>query len=192
MTGVQTCALPICGVLLYLAIPQGSSQSATCSVLAAAKLGFLAWNWPPAKIFMGDAGSGFLGAMLAALSVEAAKVDPTLLWCWLILFGVFIVDATMTLTRRMVRGEPIHEAHRSHAYQHAAIRWRGHRPVTLAVAAINLCWLLPLALLVARHWLDGLVGILIAYAPLIGAAAWMGAGSPSVRLDPRPLGSADV
>lgn len=69
-------------------------------ILAAAVLGFLFWNFPPAKIFMGDAGSGFLGIALGIMSLQAAWVSPALFWAWLILLGVFIVDATVTLTRR--------------------------------------------------------------------------------------------
>lgn len=185
IAAVEVITVAFGGILLYLVVSASASQWAACLVLAAATLGFLPWNWPPAKIFMGDAGSGFLGVMLAALSVQAARTDPTLFWCWIILLGVFVVDATMTLTRRILRGERFHEAHRTHAYQHAAIRWRGHRPVTLAVAAINLSWLLPLALVVARHSLDGLVGVVVAYAPLVALAVWIGAGSPPARLEAR-------
>jgi Fuc2NAc and GlcNAc transferase len=147
-------------------------------VLAAATLGFLVWNWPPAKIFMGDAGSGFLGLTLGGLSLQAAWAAPTLLWSWVILLGIFVVDATLTLVRRGIRGEPVYHAHRSHAYQHAAQRWDSHTPVTVAVAAINVFWLLPCAVLVARGSLDGAIGIVVAYAPLIAAAMWLRAGVP--------------
>lgn len=145
-------------------------------VLSSATLGFLVWNWPPAKIFMGDAGSGFLGLMLAALSLQFGWVDSRLFWCWVILLGLFVVDATVTLIRRMAHGERFYEAHRTHAYQHAAVRQGAHRPVTVAIGVINLCWLLPVALLVALGWLDGLLGVLIAYAPLVVAAVRLGAG----------------
>ena len=148
-------------------------------VLASATLGFLVWNWPPAKIFMGDAGSGFLGLMLAALSLQAGWVANRLFWSWVILLGVFVVDATVTLIRRMAQGERFYEAHRSHAYQHAAVRQGAHMPVTVAVGVINLCWLLPVALLVALGWLDGLLGVLIAYAPLVVAAVRLKAGRPA-------------
>lgn len=149
-------------------------------VLAAATAGFLVWNFPPARIFMGDAGSGFLGIAIAVLALDAAWRVPALAWGWLILLGVFIVDSTWTLLRRAVSGANVAQAHRSHGYQIAARRCGGHRgghrPVTLAVAAINLGWLLPLALLVVTGRLDGIVGIAIAYAPLVGLAAKLGAG----------------
>jgi Fuc2NAc and GlcNAc transferase len=125
---------------------------------------------------MGDAGSGFLGLMFAALSIQAAQRAPQLFWCWLILLGVFIVDATATLFRRLARRENISIAHRSHAYQNAAARWAAHRPVVIAVAAINVVWLFPLAWLVSRGTLGGKAGVAIAYTPLLAVAAWLGAG----------------
>jgi len=136
------------------------------ALLAIAVSGFLLWNFPPACIFMGDAGSGFLGLMLALLSVQAAWIAPQLIWVWLILLGVFIVDATITLCRRVLRGEKFYEAHCSHAYQYAARALGAHRPVTLAVSAINVFWLTPVAGLVALKQLDGIFGIVVAYLPL--------------------------
>jgi len=114
-------------------------------VFGAACLGFLAWNWPPAKIFMGDVGSGFLGYVLAVLALAAMWESPVALFAWLALGGVFFVDASITLARRLLRGERVHEAHRSHAYQWLARRWGAHLPVTLAVLAVNLLVLLPVA-----------------------------------------------
>lgn len=146
-------------------------------LLAFATTGFLIWNFPPARIFMGDAGSGFLGLMMGALSIQAAWAAPSLFWSWLILLGVFVVDATYTLIRRIARGEKPYEAHRSHAYQFASRRHGRHLPVTLGVLAINVLWLLPLALIVTVGWLDGSVGTLIAYAPLCLLAVVYKAGS---------------
>lgn len=147
-------------------------------LVALGALGFLMWNFPPAKIFMGDAGSGFLGLMLGGLSLQAAWVHASLFWCWLILLGVFVVDATWTLLQRLLRGERLYEAHRSHAYQRAARLLGAHRGVSLAVAAINLCWLLPIALSVGFGWLDGVLGLIVAYAPLLLLAVRLGAGRP--------------
>ncbi len=149
-------------------------------VLASATLGFLVWNWPPARIFMGDAGSGFLGLVLAALSLQAGWVANRLFWSWVILLGVFVVDATVTLITRVVHGERCYEAHRSHAYQHAAVRQGAHMPVTVAVGVINICWLFPVAFVVALGRLDGLVGVLVAYAPLAVTAILLRAGRPSL------------
>lgn len=150
-------------------------------VLAAASAGFLWWNFPPAKIFMGDAGSGFLGIVLGIFSLQAAWVSADLFWSWLILLGVFIVDATWTLLRRLLRGKRIYEAHRSHAYQHASRRFGRHLPVTLFVCATNLFWLLPLAVAVGTGRVAGLSGIAIAYAPLFLLAVALHAGEEEGR-----------
>jgi Fuc2NAc and GlcNAc transferase len=145
-------------------------------VLAVAVAGFLFWNFPPARIFMGDAGSGFLGIMLGVFSLQAAWTSPALLWVWLILLGVFIVDATLTLVRRLLRGDKVYEAHRSHAYQFASRELGRHLPVTLAVAAINILWLLPIAACVVLFDLDGGLGVAIAYVPLVILAVRYHAG----------------
>ncbi len=147
------------------------------ALLAAATLGFLVWNWPPAKIFMGDVGSGFLGVVLGVLAYAGAVEGAVSLWSWLILFGVFVVDASITLLRRMLRGERWYEAHCSHAYQWAACS-HGHRQVTIAVNLINLLWLLPLALyaFVKPEW--GFAIFIAAYAPLMVGAVVLGAGKP--------------
>lgn len=138
--------------------------------LAMAALGFLTWNWPPAKIFMGDAGSGFLGITLGVLSLQAAWSEPKWLWIWAILLGAFVVDASLTLILRLRKGQKPHEAHRSHAYQHAARQVGSHLPVTVSIGVINLVWLWPIGWLVARGSLDGLIGCGVAYAPLV----WLG------------------
>ena len=147
-------------------------------LLTVATIGFLVWNFPPAKIFMGDAGSGFLGLVLGGLSLQAAWAAPQLFWCWLILLGVFVVDATWTLLQRLLRGERLYEAHRSHGYQRAARLLGAHRGVSLSVAVINLLWLLPIALLVSLGRVDGVVGLIVAYAPLALLAVHLGAGRP--------------
>ncbi|MDG2967443.1 glycosyltransferase family 4 protein [Pseudomonas extremaustralis] len=150
-------------------------------LLSMAVLGFLYWNFPPAKIFMGDAGSGFLGFVLGVLSLAAAWQNADLLWVWLILLGVFIVDATFTLVRRLVRGDKVYEAHRSHAYQFASRKVGRHLPVTLSVLAINLLWLTPIAIGVGVLGLNGLLGLVIAYAPLIALAVKYKAGELEIR-----------
>ncbi len=143
--------------------------------LAMASLGFLCWNWPKAKIFMGDVGSGFLGLELGVLILMAAQQAPVLLYCGLILFGIFVVDATYTLLARFLSGQKWYEAHCSHTYQHAAKR-HGHLRVLLACWAINLCWLLPISLLVLLNSAYALIGLLIAYLPLVYLAYRFKAG----------------
>jgi Fuc2NAc and GlcNAc transferase len=136
------------GILLFRGgLPSYSQLS---WLLAAASLGFLLWNWPPAKIFMGDVGSGFLGFTMGTLALFSSNLSPGLIWPWLILLAAFFVDATVTLLRRMFSRARWYEPHRSHAYQHAAQAWASHTKVTLAVAAINIGWLFPLAWTASR------------------------------------------
>lgn len=170
-------AICVCagGALLYFLLGQ-PALAALPMLLAAAVTGFLFWNRPPARIFMGDAGSGFLGIVLGILSLQAAWVKGELFWSWLIMLGVFIVDATWTLIRRFLRGDKVYEAHRSHAYQFAARHYGKHAPVTMTVLVINVVWLLPIALLVGLSRLDGVVGVMIAYAPLLVLALRFRAG----------------
>lgn len=176
ITGVETLTTALCGAYLMWEVAPTSQLWFAPLALAGATLGFLILNWPPAKIFIGDVGSGFIGIMIGAISIQAAHTTPQLGWAWVILMGVFIVDATVTLTRRALHRERLYVAHRSHAYQHVAIRVGRHAPVSIGVAVINLFWLFPIALLVARETIDGFNGVLIAYAPLIVAAVLLGAG----------------
>ena len=136
-------------------------------LLASCALGFLGWNFPKAKIFLGDAGSGFFGIILALFSLEVSNFYPELFWSFLILMSVFIVDATLTLVQRLFNGENFYEAHSNHAYQLAARRMSSHMTVTLLVLLINLLWLTPLAFLVAFSLIQGIVGLLISIFPLI-------------------------
>ncbi|MDD4914231.1 MAG: glycosyltransferase family 4 protein [Methylococcales bacterium] len=149
-------------------------------VLASASLGFLLWNWPKAKIFMGDVGSGFLGLLLGILILMAAQQSPVLLYCGLILFGVFVVDASYTLAVRFCNGQKWYAAHCSHTYQHAA-RQYGHFRVLMASWAINLLWLLPISLLVYKHPAYALYGLLAAYLPLLFLARRFKAGRTEIK-----------
>lgn len=155
------------------------APTAACLLLGvsgAATLGFLWWNWPPAKIFMGDAGSGFLGFVLFAVPLWMAGNSPSGIWPWAVLWAVFAADASVTLVRRILRGERPHEAHRCHLYQQLAQRWNSHRTVTLLYLLVNLVWILPLALLAAANPKAGPAIAATAYLPLAILAWYMGAG----------------
>lgn len=179
IAGVEAVTVCLGAVVLHRLVDPSSEGSATSLLVAGAVCGFLVWNFPRARIFMGDVGSGFLGILLALMSLEAGRVAPELFWGWLVLLGAFVVDATTTLMRRLLRFEAVHEAHRSHAYQRLAHRIGSHPPVTLSVGAINVLWLLPMAILVATRRVDGVLGLGVAYAPLIGVALALGAGRPN-------------
>lgn len=146
--------------------------------LAAATLGCLVWNWPPARIFMGDVGSGFLGFMVTALAILSCQRGSVPIEVLPILGGVFLVDATVTLIRRLLRGDRWLEAHRMHAYQHLARRWQKHRPVTLLAIAINLVWLLPWAYVANRFPANARICMAAALLPLVILTLIGGAGRP--------------
>jgi Fuc2NAc and GlcNAc transferase len=124
---------------------------------------------------MGDVGSGFLGFVLGVMAF-ATVADGVNLWCWAVLLGVFLVDSTVTLLRRLLAGQRWWEAHRSHAYQHAARRWRSHARISLSVLLVNLLWLAPLAWVGAHYpgWAGALA--VLALAPLVVVALFLGAG----------------
>jgi Fuc2NAc and GlcNAc transferase len=169
----------LAGAFLNYHVLSHANHSDAAIVLAASTFGFLLYNWSPAKIFMGDVGSGYLGIVVGGLSLMAAKQQHELLWVWIILLAVFVSDATITLIRRLARKQKPHVAHRSHAYQHLAIRFNSHAKVSLIVLAINIVWLLPIAFLVADNQIPGTTGVVIAYVPLLIAALILGAGKDS-------------
>ena len=145
--------------------------------LAAASAGFLALNWPSARIFMGDAGSTYLGFMLALLALLTIAAGWLTLIQWAILGALFVTDATITLVRRLLLRERVFEAHRRHAYQVLSRRWGSHLPVTLGFIGINVVWLLPMAYVAGLPgW--ALPALLLAYLPLAGVALYAGAGAP--------------
>jgi Fuc2NAc and GlcNAc transferase len=169
----------IAGALLNFHVLSDINFSAAAIILATSTFGFLLYNWSPAKIFMGDVGSGYLGIAIGGLSLMAAKQQHELLWVWIILLAVFVSDATITLIRRLLRKQKPHVAHRSHAYQHLAIRFNSHAKVSLLLLAVNIVWLLPIAFFVANKQLAGTTGVVFAYVPLIVAALALDAGKDS-------------
>jgi Fuc2NAc and GlcNAc transferase len=145
-------------------------------VFAAAAAGFLLLNWSPARIFMGDVGSGYIGVAYGALLLADIVRYPGSLWVWLILLAAFITDATLTLFRRTVAGKRVWEAHRSHAYQHASRRW-GHARTTAAYLAVNIFWLAPIARCANRWPESGSLLFVAAVCPLALAAWYFRAGT---------------
>jgi Fuc2NAc and GlcNAc transferase len=168
----------LAAVLIISGEESGQYMTLLETGLVASCVGFLFWNWPPARIFMGDVGSGFLGLTLGTLAIISATLNDLPIWTWLILAGVFIVDATVTVIRRIVNGDKWYAAHRNHAYQHAARRFQSHKRVTLLVTAINVSWLFPLAWLAALRTDFGWWLMLIAWAPLVVITVMLGSGLP--------------
>jgi UDP-N-acetylmuramyl pentapeptide phosphotransferase/UDP-N-acetylglucosamine-1-phosphate transferase len=153
ITGVTTVAIAA-GLLLLL--PAGEHRAAALpAILAGAALGFLWFNWHPARIFLGDVGSvplGFLlGALLVSLAVQGDAVAAAILPAY------YVVDTSLTMLERSLQGKTIWEAHTSHAYQRAVRRGLPHDRVALAVGAVSLA-LVALAMMSRAYPWPSLVG----------------------------------
>lgn len=140
-------------------------------LLAASSLGFLPYNWPPARIFMGDVGSAFLGYTFAALAVLGAQHHGKLAFIGALVLWPFLFDTLFTLGRRWQRGENVFQAHRSHLYQRLVISGHSHRTVTLlyacfaaigALAGIGWFWDLP-----------GSANAIVFGLPTLAASLWV-------------------
>lgn len=182
IAGIEAVTVCISGAIV-LKVSGYADQATFVSILifSAAVLGFLFWNLSSSRIFIGDAGSGFIGISLGIFSLHMAWLNPNLFWAWLILLGAFIVDATVTLLRRVYRGEIFYLPHRTHAYQYAARFYGSHSAVAFGFGVINLFWLLPLAICVVAGDLNGIAAIFIAYVPLIVLAYRFKAGARELQ-----------
>lgn len=137
-------------------------------LFAAAAAGFLCWNLPRASIFMGDVGSGFCGYYFAVLAVGLESLGAMPLVVWIVLLAMFIGDATLTLIRRVARGERWYSAHRSHAYQRVLSAGWSHARILAVVCALNvvlglLAWKLATSPAAALAMIGGAAALFIGY-----------------------------
>lgn len=133
--------MAVCGFCLFaiFGLLAGNEQFAVISaIIAASAAGFLCFNFPPARIFMGDIGSSTLGLLAASFSLWGAMDGIFPFWIAVLVFSPFIVDATVTLLRRLRRHELIWRAHKTHYYQLLAQAGWGHRKTVLAEYSIML------------------------------------------------------
>jgi Fuc2NAc and GlcNAc transferase len=135
--------------------------------LAVIVSGFLYFNWSPARLFMGDAGSNFLGFLLPAYGLLLVLQGAITIWTLIILLAVFVTDTTATLYKRMRAGLMWYHGHRSHAYQLVAHAHRSHARVVAGITAINVCWLLPMAWISTGQGDWGGLLALLACTPLL-------------------------
>ena len=153
--------------------------------IAGATGGFLILNWAPAKIFMGDVGSIYLSFMVLSFGLLSIRNElmpvSTGLAMWAILGATFATDATITLITRILTTKRWYEAHRTHVYQRLARRLGAHRSVTYLYTAINVLWLLPVAVVCLHIPQFAVVWAVLAYLPLIVLAVMLGAGRPDTR-----------
>lgn len=164
------------GLVWYVLL--GPAIALPLIVLAVAAAGFLVYNRPPARIFMGDVGSAFCGFYIMVATLAMGQ-QAGLSWplAWFLPVAPFILDATLTLITRILRGQRPGQAHRSHAYQILARRAGRHGPVSAAYTAIAVVWF------GAATWLAihpdatlTLAVLAIALLPPAFALLWLGAG----------------
>ena len=167
IAAVQTLLYCVGVLLLADGVPGG--WGLLLWTISGASIGFLAYNWPPARIFMGDVGALVLGLVLGVLVVALAESGEVPFIASIILLSGFWFDASYTLCVRMLTGQPFTQAHRSHLYQRLSDRL-GHLGATSAFAVLGLIWLLPLAWLSMAEPRWALACLLAAPMPyLIGA-----------------------
>jgi Fuc2NAc and GlcNAc transferase len=150
-------------------------------LLAGAAAGFLVLNWSPARIFMGDVGSGFIGFVFATLAIASENAGTLPLLVWVLLSGVFLFDSTVTLLRRVLRGATWYDAHRMHAYQRLVAAGHSHAVVTSGILVVN-----GLLSIIAYHVAsvgNALAATALALALLAGLYLWV------EHLQPMPFAS---
>ncbi|ABC29215.1 UDP-N-acetylmuramyl pentapeptide phosphotransferase/UDP-N-acetylglucosamine-1-phosphate transferase [Hahella chejuensis KCTC 2396] len=135
--------------------------------VAVSSLGFLCWNWAPAKIFMGDIGSVSLGWLFGGAMLISERDTQIGIWVYLILMAAFIGDATITLLARLLNREKVWLPHRTHLYQLMSVKLGDHRKVNYLLIFVNVVWLLPMALsaFMMPDWAWGFA--VVAYSPLL-------------------------
>jgi Fuc2NAc and GlcNAc transferase len=131
-------------------------------------LGFSPWNWSPAKIFMGDVGSSYLGFVFACLLLLTAEEIG--IWVWLIILGVFVADTGVTLVIRLMTRKNVFDAHQSHLYQQLARYLGSHQKVCGLLLLISAVWLAPLALAAASFDNSAWFICILAYLPMLSVA----------------------
>ncbi len=141
-------AVFICAASIAVLILTGGDRMLVLlfALLGVSCVGFLFWNIPPASIFMGDAGSIFLGYSFAALLLGTVFSRQISAWTWMAMMSYFLADTTTTSLCRMVLVDRWYGVHRSHAYQNLARIHKSHSKVTYGVAAFHVLWALPMAL----------------------------------------------
>jgi Fuc2NAc and GlcNAc transferase len=178
IAGVQLVVFCAGAQLLAGGVPGWTGEALWAAL--GATLGFLAFNWPPARIFMGDVGALFLGLIVGVAAIQMWRLDVLPIAASVILLAGFWFDASYTLCVRMLTGQRVTQAHRSHLYQKLAERW-GHLVTTLAFAVYGSLWLTPLAAAAVHLESWTALWLLLAVLPLLVAAVVFGAGIGRTR-----------
>ncbi len=173
--GIQAATVSIASIILMWQSGLNDDFFVYMAILGSS-IGFLIWNWSPAKIFMGDVGSASIGFLLGALAVIAVLEGRIAAVTILIVHAAFIGDATATLVVRFIRGQKIHEAHKSHFYQKLHQSGRSHSGVATLFGLYNIFWLLPVAYIFSIGRIPNWLSLVLAYGPILVAAVKYRAG----------------
>lgn len=165
------------GIMLFY---QQTELAWVCAGLFVACLGFLTLNLPPARLFMGDVGSTFIGFFIGLIALISHYQGTLSVWVWVLLMGSFIADTTYTLIQRIASGQRATEAHNLHAYQHLSRRTGSHARVVMIYSAVNLTWLLPMAWFAVIYPQNGVYLTMMGVVPLMAIAALLGAGKKNM------------
>ena len=158
--------LVFCIGLQLIGYPLGGWVGAILWLLIGSIGAFLVFNWPRAKVFMGDVGSAVLGLLLAIIGLHLWSNGHMPIGTPIILLSAFIFDTTYTLLIRIFTGQRFFLPHRSHLYQRLAEK-RGHLWTTVSFVVFGLFWLIPLAW-VTSHYVDWQYFIaFVAVSPLL-------------------------
>jgi len=176
ISGVETASLGV-GIAVVAALAGASGLVPPAAALAGAAVGFLVWNWHPAKVFLGDVGSVPLGFLLGGLLIRLALAGQ--LAAALILPLYHVADATITIGRRALKGEKVWQPHRQHFYQRAVQGGRRHDQVALAVLAGNLALIAAAAVAAGGRPAEGWLMAVVAVALLLGLLARWAKGAPA-------------
>ncbi len=166
-------------LMAVVAYIHGSHEIAMIYCLIAYTVsGFLFYNWGPAKIFMGDTGSYFLGFLFASLALISKAHANVSFYSHIIIFGFFIFDTTYILLRRLLRWEPLFQAHQMFTFHKLLKKGWSHRKVSSLYSMVLVLWLFPLSNLASIYDDYGMLIVVVAYLPLLVFAIFTKAGEP--------------
>lgn len=154
-----------------------SSISIIYGILSYSVAGFLIFNWQPARIFMGDTGSYFLGFIFATLALTSKMHTHLSFYSHIIIFSFFIVDTTYTLLMRLVRGEKVSMAHKQHAFHKLTLMGFSHRRVTVLYSLGTVLWLFPIAYTASIYDDYGIPLVILAFLPILAYVVLVRAGT---------------
>jgi Fuc2NAc and GlcNAc transferase len=160
------CASLFSGFLFWDANQETMALVSMC--IFCSTCGFLYWNWPPAKIFMGDVGSCTLGFLFGVMAIIGYATNSISFFVWFILLSIFICDSTFTLLMRIAKKEKWYKAHKSHAYQKIVLSGVSHKTLGLFSLGVNILVLWPIAWIIYKEpWLELYVLVFVIFALLV-------------------------